>query len=245
MRNSCGAWLSNVRGETRDMSTAHHLLPPLVEGDRMTREEFLRRWEAMPNLKRAELIDGRVHMPSPLSMDHCDDEAVAIWWLVGYADATPGCRAGSHGTWFMGLDAPQPDSLLRILPEYGGRTRREGIYGSGPPELICEVSYSSVAYDLGPKLNLYQNSGVLEYITHDIREKRIIWRQLVDGRYQTIQPDMDGLLRSRVFPGLWMDVAALSAGDTARVLAVLQQGLASPEHAEFVRRLAAERERRT
>jgi hypothetical protein len=48
----------------------------LVTGERLTREEFLRRWEELPDLKNAELIDGVVHVPSPVSRDHGSLSAV-------------------------------------------------------------------------------------------------------------------------------------------------------------------------
>lgn len=212
----------------------------------MTREEFIRRWEALPEIKRAELIDGIVYMPSPVSGIHGSCDYLVHMWLGQYTLATPGCRGETGSTWFMGpgQNAPQPDITLALMAEYGGKSRIEGIYSSGVPELAVEICYSSTDYDLGPKLNLYQASGVPEYIAVLTLERKVIWLELVDGRYRPIEPDADGVLRSRIFPGLWLDPAALLAGDTARLAAVGQRGIASPEHAEFVRRLAEQRERR-
>jgi len=221
------------------MSIATAVPPLLQPGQRLTREEFLRRWEAMPELKFAELIDGIVYMPSPLSIDHGDYDSTISYWLSTYAIATPGCKSGLNATWLMSDSAPQPDVHLRILTEFGGQSGREGKLGAGAPELVVEVCATSAAYDLGPKLKLYQRSGVLEYITLVLEPGEITWRELVNRRYKPLQPDVTGLLRSSVFPGLWLDPVAALAGDVARVLAVLQQGLASEEHAEFVRTLAA------
>src|SRR5205085_8776467 len=108
----------------------------------------------------------------------------------------------------------------------------------GPPELAIEVAASSAAYDLREKRRAYERLGVLEYIAWVASQRRLLWLELRDGRYVERAPDADGVIRSAVFPGLWLDVAALLAGDYARVLAVLQQGLASSDHVAFVARLA-------
>jgi Uma2 family endonuclease len=222
------------------MSTAAVILPPVLrEGDRLTAAEFLRRWEAMPELKRAELIDGIVFMPSPVSQPHADHHLAICLWLGLYMDSTPGCAAGSDATWLMGAnDVPQPDVALRILPEYGGQSHNKGDYSAGAPELIVEISGSSSSRDLGIKLELYRRAGVREYLTVLLKPRQAIWRQLVRGRYREIAADEDGLLRSRVFPGLWLNPAALWDSKLSLRTAV-EQGLRSPEHAAFVKRLAA------
>src|SRR5438132_14167436 len=108
------------------MSTAHSILPPLREGDRLTPDEFLRRWEAMPELKRAELIDGIVYMPSPLGPVHAKGDGLIASWMGYYALFTPGCEMLLNGTWRMSRNSvPQPDVALRIAPEYGGRALDE------------------------------------------------------------------------------------------------------------------------
>ena len=218
------------------------LPPPLRDGDRLTSAEFLRRWEAMPALKHAELIDGIVYMPSPVSLKHADFHAPLTGWLTYYAANTRGCRAGVEGTWVMGRDdTPQPDIALRILPEYGGQSRVEGEYAAGAPELAIEVSATSQARDLGPKSRLYERAGVREYIVAVARAKHLMWKQRVEGKFEPVEADADGILRSRCFPGLWLDPAALWRQDQARLFAVLHQGLASPERAAFAERLAAAR----
>ena len=214
---------------------------PLVAGQRLKRDEFLRRWEAMPDVKLAELIGGIVYMPSPISLIHADHDGLVIGWLSNYAARTPGCAGCSATTWLMLEDAPQPDAALRILPEYGGQSRVEGAYAAGAPELVAEVCLSSASYDLGPKLALYRAAGVREYVALILGESRVLWLRLVDGSYVHLEPGPDGLLRSVIFPGLWLDPHALVVLDGAGVLDTLDQGLKSPEHDEFVRALAARR----
>ena len=214
------------------------LPPPLREGDRLTREEFLRRWEAMPDLKRAELIDGIVFMPSPLADIHSVFHFRLNIWLGYYVAATPGCTGGSNGTWLMSKEnVPQPDLALCINPERGGQSRDEGKYAAGAPELIVEISHTTSARDAGIKLRLYERCGVREYVIVRPEKKQVTWRELEEGRYREIEPSADGILRSCVFPGLWLNTAALWSEDFAGLAATVQQGMATAEHAEFLRKL--------
>ncbi len=213
--------------------------PGLMTGQRLTADEFLRLWEELPGLKRAELIDGVVYVPSPLSLEHARRHGWIAGWLYGYVNATPGCEFGIDGTWLMIGSVPQPDSFLRILPSLGGRSRDEGLYCAGAPELVVEISGSSVEIDLGPKLALYQRAGVQEYVTVEIAGKRIAWRVLVGDTYTAQGAPVDGILRSQVFPGLWLDVEAFWADDGAKLSAALNAGLSTEEHRKFVERLAA------
>lgn len=219
-------------------SVAVTLPPELREGDRLTSAEFLRRWEAMPGLRHAELINGVVYcMPSPVSVTHGSPHHQFSGWTWYYAQLTPGVDGCNDTTWVMGAkDVPQPDVALRIHPDAGGQSGKHGDYGEGAPELIVEVTASSLSRDLGAKLQLYQRTGVREYISVLPNTKQIVWRQLVRGRYREMLPDADGLLRSRIFPGLWLDPQAVWNGTT--LLTALQHGLQSPEHAAFVRKLA-------
>jgi Uma2 family endonuclease len=223
------------------MATAEQPIPPLAEGQRLTRDEFLRRWEAMPHLKRAELIGGVVYMPSPLSRDHGRADGRLATFLGHYAAATPGCEIALCATWLLLDDSPQPDNALLILPEYGGTTNMEGKFFAGPPELVAETSLSRKKYDLRQKLELYQKAGIPEYVTILPEKEEVRWHRLVDGVYQVMAADDDGLLRSKVFPGLWLDPATLFRGLFGDVLLSLNQGLRSPEHAAFVDRLARQK----
>ena len=209
----------------------------LITGLQMTREEFLRRWDALPGLKKAELIEGIVYLPSPVSSDHGDVEGLVGYWLTRYQCFTPGCRAGHNSTWMIPGSAPQPDVHLVIRPEYGGQSRMEGIYRSGAPELAVEICLTSTQLDFGPKLALYRRAGVREYITIEVQRKRIIRRVLEDGNYRELAGEPDGVYRSRTFPGLWLNHDAFWAFDEAAVDALLERGLASEEHVTFVRQL--------
>ena len=217
-------------------------VPPLAAGDNLSRDEFLRRWEAQGDIKLAELIKGTVYMPSPVSGEHGKMDRRIGTWMGVYQAATPGVDGANNATSIMLEDAPQPDLSLLILPEYGGGTRTQGRYFHGVPELLAEVCASSASYDLHQKYDLYESASVPEYLTVLVFEREIRWHELVEGRYRVFAPDADGLWRSRVFPGLWLDGKALLAGNLRQVLDRLQDGLESPEHERFVAQLAAQRQ---
>ncbi|HSN76272.1 MAG TPA: Uma2 family endonuclease [Anaerolineae bacterium] len=160
-------------------------VPPLVAGDHLSRVEFERRYQAMPHVKRAELVEG---MEAALGGN---------------------CRFSEDG------------------------------FVEASPELVVEVAASSAAYDLHSKLQAYQRNNVQEYLALLTYERRIAWHELTTGSYVPIQLDDDGILRSRVFPGLWLDADRLWADDLTGLLAVLRAGLASPQHAEFVARYSS------
>jgi Uma2 family endonuclease len=226
---------TSVSSMTRDDT-----LPALENGDQLTRAEFERRYEAMPHLKKAELIEGIVYVPSPVRhRQHGAPHAHLIIWLGQYAAHTPGVEVGDNSSVRLDLDnEPQPDALLFIDPTCGGQVRisNDGII-EGAPELVAEVASSSVSYDLHAKLHVYRRSGVREYIVWRVLEREIDWFVLRQGQYERMPVDAQGLVRSEVFPGLWLDPGALVRGDPAGVLAVIQQGLVSPEHVAFVTRL--------
>lgn len=214
-------------------------VPPLRAGDQLTREEFLRRWESHPRIKLAELIGGTVYMPSPVSVDHGGMDGDVGGWLGTYKAFTPGTASERNTTSFVLDDTPQPDLNLRLLPQYGGGSWVEDKYLHGVPELVAEVCATSASYDLHQKYNLYQSAGIPEYLAVVVFEQEIRWHVLVDGRYQLLSPDADGLHRSRIFPGLWLDGPALLSGNLRQVLDRLQEGLRSADHDRFVATLAA------
>ncbi|HZN34148.1 MAG TPA: Uma2 family endonuclease [Pirellulaceae bacterium] len=218
-------------------------IPPLVAGDHLTRAEFERRYRAMPHLKKAELIEGIVYMPSPVSHDdHGAPHFDLITWAGIYRAFTPGVQGGDNSTLHLDLDnEAQPDAHLRILPECGGQSRTVGGYVERAPELVAEVSASSASYDLHEKLKAYRRNGVREYVVWRVWDKSIDWFALRAGQFEPLPPDAAGIFRSECFPGLWLDAAALLRGDLARVVQVVQQGVATPEHSAFVARLAAAR----
>jgi Uma2 family endonuclease len=212
----------------------------LENGDRLTRVEFERRYDAMPKLKKAELIEGVVYLPSPVRhRQHGAPHAHLIGWLGQYAANMPGVEVGDNSSVRLDLDnEPQPDALLLIDPARGGQTHisDDGII-EGAPELVAEVASSSVSYDLHAKLHVYRRNGVREYIVWRVLERQIDWFVLRAGQYERFLVDAQGLLRSEIFPGLWLDPAALVRGDLRTVLTIVQHGLASPEHGAFVTRL--------
>jgi Uma2 family endonuclease len=227
------------------MATAVELkVAPLAAGDKLTRDEFLRRWEADPQIKLAELIGGLVFMPSALSAEHAATDGEVGTWLGVYRAATPGTEMGHSATTFLLDDVPQPDLYLRILPEFGGTSWVEDKYLHGVPELLAEVCRSNASYDLHIKLDLYQAAKVPEYLAILLFEREIRWHILVDGRYQQMPADADGVWRSRGFPGLWLDGGSLLSGNLRQVLARLQEGLDSPEHERFVEKLATRKRAR-
>jgi Uma2 family endonuclease len=214
--------------------------PPLENGDRLTRDEFERRYAAMPQVKKAELIEGVVHMPSPVRLEqHGRPQAHLIGWLFQYVARTPHVDLGDNTTVRLDLDnEPQPDALLFIEPAHGGNMQiNTNGYIEGAPELVAEVAASSVSIDLHDKFRAYRRNEVREYVVWRVQDQVIDWFVLRDGDYTLIEPTPDGVVKSDIFPGLWLDVAALLRGDLAKVLEVLQQGLQDPAHAAFVGRL--------
>jgi len=215
-------------------------MPPLNPGDRLSRAEFERRHQAHPEIKKAELVEGVVYMSTPVRFEeHGRPHSNIVAWLGVYCAATPGTSVGDNATVRLDFENEvQPDALLRLEPEHGGRSHvTEDDYLEGPPELIVEIAASSAAYDLHVKRRVYARSGVQEYLAVQMYEQQVDWFVLHEGVYETLTPDEDGVLRSEVFPGLWLQPVALWSGDLARMLVVLQEGLASPEHAAFLARL--------
>jgi Uma2 family endonuclease len=213
----------------------------LAAGDTLTWKQFERRWDATPEVKFAELIGGRVYMPSPLSVTHGEMDSFMQLWAGYYAAHTPGCRTAGNATCRLFGDAPQPDTCLRILEECGGQSRVRGKYLHGAPELVAEVCLSSAAYDLHEKKDLYERAGVDEFVAVLLHEREVRWHRLEEGRYVLLKPVAKGILRSLVFPGLWLNSPALIKTDTATLMETLERGLASAEHAEFVKALRARR----
>jgi Uma2 family endonuclease len=215
-------------------------VPPLESGDRLTRAEFERRYEATPEKFKAELIEGVVYVASPVRVFHGTPHAALVTWLGVYCAATPGVSAADNTTTRLDLDnEPQPDALLRI--ETGGSsTISDDGYIEGAPELVAEIATSSAAIDLGAKQNAYRRNRVQEYLVWQTFENRFSWFCLQAEEFVLIEPDGDGIIRSSVFPGLWLAVPALLAGRMLEVLEVLQAGIAHPAHQAFVQKLATQ-----
>ena len=217
-------------------------VPSLENGDRLTRGEFERRYEARPDLKKAELIEGVVYMPSPTrSGSHARPHAAAIIWLGAYVLSTPGVQLNDNPTLRLDLDnEPQPDVALLIDPAAGGQARvSEDDYIEGAPELVAEIAASSASYDLHDKLHAYRRNGVREYLVWRTLDRGFDWFELVDGVYRPRRPDASGLVHSQAFPGLCLAVDALLRGHLPAVMEAQQRALGEPAHAAFAKRLQA------
>ncbi len=234
----CVIFMTSVSTQTlgAPVSAPPRGLPPLESGDHLGAFEFLRRYEAMPEVQKAELINGIVFMASPVRTDrHAEPDNLVQTWLGTYAIATPGVRAAANGTIRLGPDdVPQPDAFLRILPECGGQAKLDSKgYLIGAPELVVEVAASSASLDVREKLSSYRRAGVRQYIVWRTEDLAVDCWMLVNDEYQPVTPEADQMLRSGLFPGLWLDVRGLLAGDGSRVMDTLRRGLASQEHASF------------
>ena len=110
-------------------------------------------------------------------------------------------------------------------------------YVEGAPELVGEVAASSASFDLHTKLRVYRRNQVQEYIVWRVEDAMVDWFILRHGDYVRLPLNPAGIYQSEVFPGLWLDPAALVGDDLPTVLTVLQQGIATPEHAAYVAEL--------
>ena len=219
-------------------------IPPLENGDHLSASEFLRRYQAMPELNKAELINGIVYLGGPVRFElHGEPHGLASFWLGTYSIGTPGVQAANRSTTRLDADnVAQPDCLLRLLPECGGQSRLdEKGYLQGAPELAVEVAASTASLDAREKLACYRRAGVREYLLWHTEDEALDWFVLEDDDYRPLAPAPDGTLRSKTFPGLWLDPQALLTGDGAKLMAKLQEGLQSAEHAAFAGELKKKR----
>lgn len=233
------------------MSIAPHIAPPhaslvlprvrpLENGDHLSREEFERRWDAMPNLRHAELIEGVVYMAAALRQTfHGRPHSYIMAWLTSYALLSPGVDVGNASSIRLDLNnEPQPDGHLRLPAALGGKaTVDEEGYVCGAPDLIVEVTASTVSIDMHLKLQLYRRHGVQEYVVWRTHDEEIDWFVLRDGEYQRLPLTSDGWYRSERFPGLRLRPQVLLHGFSDAIHAMMHEGMKSPEHAAFVERL--------
>jgi Uma2 family endonuclease len=221
-------------------------VPLLEPGDHLDQPTFHARYTAMPEDVKAELIEGVVYMPAAMKRPHSRHHGLLTYWLWTYEDATPGVEVYDNATTIMGDESePQPDASLIVRPECGGRMRyTEDDYLEGGPEWIGEVASSTEAYDLHSKKRDYERAGVQEYLVVALRQRKVFWLVNRAGHFEEKPPDADGAIRSEIFPGLWLDPQALLQLNGKRMIAMLRQGVDTPEHASFVQRLAAVSESR-
>ncbi len=217
-------------------------IPKLASGDRLTRDEFERRYTAMTHVKKAELIDGEVYMPPAVTIDHAEPHAILIGCFIQYWFATLEVTVGDNAT--VRLDdrtEPQPDVSMFVRPEFGGRVAFVDSYIDGTPELVAEIATTTASIDLNRKMLAYQRNGVSEYIVWRTHDEAIDWFLLRDGLFVRQQPDEHGIHKSVAFPGLWLNVTALLQGDRQALLETLVRGIHSDEHARFINGLRQKR----
>jgi Uma2 family endonuclease len=225
---------------TVEHAEAKTLFPPLVAGQHLDQPTFHERYEAMPPETRAELVGGVVYTPSPVRNEHSEYDEDLAYWCGHYKRATKGQRSGKNATVILGpFGETQPDGHLRIPQALGGQSRIERGYIIGAPELVIEIARSGRLYDLDVKRAEYAQAGVLEYLVVDLEPDRVRWFVLKDGRFEDLPVEADGIYRSSVFPGLWLDAESLFAEDMDRLVEVLEQGIRTPEHAAFAAKLIA------
>ena len=82
---------------------------------------------------------------------------------------------------------------------------------------------------------------MLEYVVVVLRQRVVRWFVLQNGTYREVAVEADGLFKSTIFPGLWLDAPALLRRDVRQVMDTLQHGIEMPEHAAFVQQLQARR----
>lgn len=216
-------------------------IPPLENGDRLTQKEFHRRYEAMPENVKAELIKGIVYMSSPVRVTkHGDPHALVMSCLGVYFLSTESVRLSDNITYIANEEyEPQPDAVLRIDENKGGKSWiNDNDYLEGAPELIVEIASSSASYDLHDKLELYEQKGVQEYIVWRVLDEQIDWFGLEDGKYKKFTADKQGIIESEVFPGLRLNVEAMLEDNLQKVSANLQKGLKSKKYKNFVKQLS-------
>jgi Uma2 family endonuclease len=195
--------------------------PRLESGDRLTRNEFHRRYLASPKIKKAELVEGVVYVASAVGARHAEAHAWIVGWLGAYQSQHPELRLHGGATVFLDADNEvQPDACLWREEPFGPRLNNEG-YIEGAPQVIAEVAVSSASYDLHDKLHAYRRAGVREYIVWRVEDAAIDRFRLHEGAYEQVPPDENGVIESVVFPGLRLDVANMLAGNLAGVLALL------------------------
>ena len=212
--------------QTMVIANSPSTLTILENGDRLNRDEFERRYTAS-NIKKAELIEGIVHMASPLRFtSHGKPHSQIIGWLVTYQSMVAGLEVGIEPTVRLDDDnEPQPDAVLFRVD--GNAKIDDDGYILGAPELIAEIAASTVSYDLHSKKRTYERNGVKEYIVWRTLDRQIDWFILENGKYNKLEPDAAGIIRSQEFSGLWLNVKAILSNDMSTVLKTLQTGLSN------------------
>jgi Uma2 family endonuclease len=215
-------------------TTSPKTIPLLENGDRLSRHEFERRYTAMPyqkaGINKAELIEGIVYMASPLRIrSHAQPHSQIMTWLGLYQSSIPTLMMGIEPTVRLDLDNEfQPDAVM-FIPGRGASITDDD-YIVGAPELVIEIAASTVSIDLHEKKAAYRRNGVQEYIVWRTLDREIDWFSLQNGEYLRLEIDERGIIKSQVFPGLWLAVESMLSGSMVDVLVILQTGLNSIDH---------------
>ena len=197
----------------------------------------------MPDSLKAELIEGTVYLMSPpVSNEHSEPHFDLIFWLGLYCFASVGVAGADNGilrsTWTMSRSLMHFFESSLNLADSRARapttTLRDARTGCGNRREQCKLRPSRKTERLSP-----QRSSRIRCLACVRQGNRLV--HFCDGTYEHLEPGADGVLRSRVFPGLALDATAFLNGDMARVNTVMQESLKSPEHAAFVERLKAMR----
>lgn len=218
---------------------AGRFVPPFENGDCMDQKTFHRLYEKTPEGFKAELIGGVVYMASPVSKPHGRTHRRLCLWLDHYIEETQGVEGYDNTTNIQDEKSePQPDLTLIVEPEYGGLTGEDS-KGCivGPAELVIEIAHSSFSIDRHAKFRDYERVGVREYLIVIVKAERIEWYGRDRNGFVPMDADAKGIVRSRVFPGLWLDPAGIFAKSSKRLIATLNAGLATEDHAKFVAKL--------
>lgn len=173
-------------------------VPALQNGDRLSVSEFELRYQSMEGCKKAELINGVVYMPSPVSIDsHGEQHFNLVGWLFSYRAHTPGVQGGDNATLKLpiGMNQPQADACLRIRPECGGQSKSKDGYVIGGVELVGEIAASTVSFDLNEKILAYEENAVREYIVWRVEDDEIDWFHLKSGVYHPLALTKNGLYK--------------------------------------------------
>jgi Uma2 family endonuclease len=240
--------IAAATGESGVLGTplpARTAVPPLENGDRLTRREFMRRYQDTPHTKKAELIEGKVYMAAAVRIPHHGRPHGWLGNIISTYAMQTGIDFADNGTVELDPDnAPQPDYLMFLPSELGGRAviNSEG-YLEGPPDFVAEVAASSVSIDLHEKLQAYRRNGVREYLVWRVLDEEVDWFVLSNDQFDLRSADSLGILRSEVFPGLWINVPALLKRRAVALWETLDEGTATPEYAAFAARVAAASQR--
>jgi Uma2 family endonuclease len=218
-------------------------LPLLQNGDHLDQSTFHALYEAMPADFHAELINGVVYLRGCHTASHGRSLVSLGSMLDIFDDATPGTKGLIKITNILGpISEPEPDGCLLILPEYGGQTWCDADdFVNGAPDWVAEISDGTEAVDLGVKKQDYENAGVREYMVAVLKTRSVFWFVQRSGKLKERSAAPDGIFRSEAVPGFWVDPDAFLNHARTRLLTILRQGLASPEHAAFVAKLAAKK----